>query len=101
MPTHRSNENPFYSSRQNDPIHECCSEKQLDPFALTLSQTTNFRFFQNKKIADNNFKFDDNGRKFSNKVENTLGKGEITDIQKPGHVWERVKSLSVTVWLTS
>ena len=30
-----------------------------------------------KKIADNNFKFDDNGRKFSKRVENTEGKGEI------------------------
>ena len=30
-----------------------------------------------KKFADNNFKFDENGRKFSIRVENTVGKGEI------------------------
>ena len=35
---------------------------------------TNFRLFQ---TADNNFKFDENGRKLSKQVENTVGKGEI------------------------
>ena len=30
-----------------------------------------------KEYADNNFKFDENGRKFSYRVENTVGKGEI------------------------
>ena len=30
-----------------------------------------------KEFADNNFKFDKNGRKLSNRVENTVGKGEI------------------------
>ena len=30
-----------------------------------------------KEFADNNFKFDKNGRKFSIWVENTVGKGEI------------------------
>ena len=30
-----------------------------------------------KQFADNNFKFDGNSRKFSNRVENTVGKGEI------------------------
>ena len=29
------------------------------------------------EIADDNFKFDENGRKFSKRVENTVGKGEI------------------------
>ena len=28
-----------------------------------------------KEFADNNFKFDENGRKFSKSVENTVGKG--------------------------
>ena len=40
--------------------------------ALTLFQTTNFREF-----ADDNFTFDENGGKFSERVENTVGKGEI------------------------
>ena len=30
-----------------------------------------------KDFADDNFKFDENGRKFSKRVENTVGKGEI------------------------
>ena len=46
--------------------------KQL--YVLTLSQTTNFRL---KEFADDNFKFDENGRMFSNPIENTVEKGEI------------------------
>ena len=42
---------------------------------LTLSQTTNFGLFQTE--TDDNFKFDENGRKFSKSVEDTVGKGEI------------------------
>ena len=38
---------------------------------------TNFRLFQTEEFADNNFKFDENGRKLSKRVENTEGKGEI------------------------
>ena len=30
-----------------------------------------------KQSADDNFKFDENSRKFSDRVENTVGKGEI------------------------
>ena len=30
-----------------------------------------------KDFADDNFKFDENGRKFSKQLENTVGKGEI------------------------
>ena len=30
-----------------------------------------------KEFADDNFKFDENGRKLSERVENTVGKGEI------------------------
>ena len=30
-----------------------------------------------KKFADNNFTLDENGRKFSERVENTVAKGEI------------------------
>ena len=45
---------------------------------LTFSHTTNIRLFQTeKKFADDNFELDDNGRKFSKWVENTVGKGEI------------------------
>ena len=30
-----------------------------------------------KQFADDNFKFDENNRKFSKRIENTVGKGEI------------------------
>ena len=60
-----------------------------------------------KEFADNNFKSDENGRKFSKREEKTVGKGEIAryeqfffpqcfqetctaDTSKPGFVWERV-----------
>ena len=46
-------------------------------FFLTHYQTTNFRLFQLKEFADDNFKCDENGRKLSKQVENTVGKGEI------------------------
>ena len=35
-----------------------------------------------KEFADNNFKFDENGREFSKRVENTMGKGEIACNEK-------------------
>ena len=44
---------------------------------LTHYQTTNSRLFQLKEFADDNFKFEENGRKLSKWVENTVGKGEI------------------------
>ena len=44
---------------------------------LTHYQTTNFRLFQSETFADDNFKFDENGRKLSQQVENSVGKGEI------------------------
>ena len=44
---------------------------------LTLSQTTNFRL-KLKEFADDNFELDENCRKFSIRVENTVGKGDIT-----------------------
>ena len=60
-----------------------------------------------KEFADDSFKFDEYGRKFSKRIENTVGKGEITryeqfllfpqcfqktctaDTLKPALVWER------------
>ena len=35
-----------------------------------------------KEFADDNFKFDENGRKLSKRVENTVGKGEIARYQQ-------------------
>ena len=49
---------------------------------LTLSQTTTFRLFQTEEFADDNFKSDENGRKFSKSVENTVEKGEIAHYEQ-------------------
>ena len=38
---------------------------------------TNLDSFKLKEFADDNFKFDENGRKLSKWVENTVGKGEF------------------------
>ena len=35
-----------------------------------------------KEFADDNFKFDENGRKFSKQVENIVGEGEIARYQQ-------------------
>ena len=35
-----------------------------------------------KEFADDNFKFDENGRKMSKRVENTVGKGEIAHYEQ-------------------
>ena len=35
-----------------------------------------------KEFADDNFKFDENGRKLSKWVENTVGKGEIAGYEQ-------------------
>ena len=44
---------------------------------LTLSQTTISDFSKLKDVADDNCKFDENGRKFFKWVENTVRQGEI------------------------
>ena len=64
-----------------------------------------------KEFADDNFEFDENGGKFSERMESAVGKGEITrykqfilfqqsfqntctaDKSKLWLVWERVKTL--------
>ena len=35
-----------------------------------------------KAFADDNFKFDENGRKLSKRLENTVGKGEIARFEQ-------------------
>ena len=45
---------------------------------LTVSQSSNFRLFQTERVfSEYNFNFDENGRKFSRRIENAVGKGEI------------------------
>ena len=43
---------------------------------------TNFRRFQLKEFAEDNFKFEENGRKFFKWLENTVGKGEIAHYEQ-------------------
>ena len=38
---------------------------------------TKFRSYQIEEFADNHFQFDENGGKFFQQVEKTVGKGEI------------------------
>ena len=44
---------------------------------LTHYQMTNLDSSKLKEFADDNYKFDENGRKLSKRVENTVGKGDI------------------------
>ena len=48
-----------------------CSLRAISPFPTVFSKG----FW--KEFADDNFKFDENGRKSSKWVENSVGKGEI------------------------
>ena len=63
----------FYPFR---PVKIQLFESQKE-FVLILSQTTNFKLFQTKKFAYENFKLDENGRKLFIWVENTEGQREI------------------------
>ena len=44
---------------------------------LTHYQRTNFRLFQTGRVCRRQFQIDENGRKVSKRVGNTVGKGEI------------------------
>ena len=48
---------------------------EMNPLPITRRQILDFSKL--KEFADDNFKFDENGRKLSKWVENTVGKGEI------------------------
>ena len=45
----------------------------------------NFRLYQTEEFADDNFNFGENGRKFSTRVENTVGKREKLQAISPFH----------------
>ena len=46
-------------------------------FIIPLSQTTNLDSSKLREFAEDNFKFDENGREFLRRVEKAVGKGEI------------------------
>ena len=58
---------------------EKCSHRVSYSGLLTLSKTNIFRL---KEFADDNFRFDENGRKLSKLVENIMGKGEIAHYEQ-------------------
>ena len=54
--------------------------KHLVPFQIVINPLPDDKilyWFKLKQTADDNFKFDENSRKFSKRVENSVGKGEI------------------------
>ena len=61
--------------RRHLPVNR--ENKGLSDKVSTLSQATNFRLFQTERVCRRQFRFDENGRKFSKGAENTVGKGEI------------------------
>ena len=66
-----SNNTVLTQSMQTDPNHS---------FLQMHSPITRLQILDSSKLkefADNNFNFDENGRKLSKWVENTVGKGEI------------------------
>ena len=79
---------------------------------LLIIPFPNNKFYSSKleKFVDDNFKIDENGRKFSKPVENTVGKGEIARYEQfllfpqcfqktfnAGLVWEWVNSNSLSL----
>ena len=60
-----------------------CSLRAISPLPTVFSKGLFPRGFKRchcvgmKEFADDNFKFDENGRKLSKWIENTAGKGEI------------------------
>ena len=55
----------------------CIKQFLLFPQCSLFNPFPNDKFYtlQNSEFSDDNFKFDENGRKLSKRVENTVGKG--------------------------
>ena len=67
----------------------CCKE-------LTLYQTTNLEWSKLKEFADDNFKFDENGRNLYEWVGNTVGKEEIARCEQFLHFLQRFQKTCTT-----
>ena len=68
---------PFPTVVSKDFVLQTRKNQGLFRKKLTHSQMTNFRLFQTERVAEDNFRFDENGRKLTKLVEKTVGKGEI------------------------
>ena len=66
--------------------------------SLTLPKRQILESSKLKEFADNNFKFDKSVAKFSEWVENTVGKGEVARFEL---VLERAKEILTNTSLTS
>ena len=82
-------QNVVVNKQENSKILDWSKCKWFADHTSFLSETVIFVFYpitrqqildssKLKKFADDNFKFDENGRKLSKRVENNVGKGEIT-----------------------
>ena len=67
----------FTLTRQEDNL--CQS---LDSNTLTITRRQILDWSKLKQSADDNFKSDENSRKFSKRVENTVGKGETASYEQ-------------------
>ena len=73
----------FFPSSHSFRIISCLTQPVVFRFLLSVKrdlshyQTTILDSSKLKEFADNNFKFDENGKKLSKRLENTVGKGEI------------------------
>ena len=60
-------------------VHHTINGERFQPF----SKRHILDYSKLKEFADNNFKFDENGKKkFSKMIENTVGKGEIAHYEQ-------------------
>ena len=58
-------------------VWHCIGEKKTHVSPICLNRRHILDSSKLKEFAEDNFKFDENGRKLSKRVENTEGKGEI------------------------
>ena len=71
----------FASLPRNSILCRCRSESELFGKDLTLPERRILDNSKPKEFVDDNFKFDENDSKFSKRVENTVGKGEIARLR--------------------
>ena len=60
-----------------EPMTDGQSGQTTQMSCLTIPKRQNLDSSKLKEFANDNFKYDENGGKFSKRVENTVGKGEI------------------------
>ena len=83
LPLHMIEQGQLLDKYDVDKIHpvfrKSCfhSSSMFDGLCLPFPKQQILDSAKLKEFADDNFKFDENGRKFSKKVENTVEKGEI------------------------